>query len=85
MNAMDLSGLPEFIGNAWTLAKEIGKGGGGSTEEPTVCFVLLPVGLGVLAIGLQRIRRRILPGAWRKDGRSGSRLRPRLERKVQTA
>ena len=82
---MDLAGLPELVGNAWTLAKEIGKGGGGSTEEPTVCFVLLPIGVGVLAISFQRLRRVILSGAWRKDGRSGSRLRPRLERKVQTA
>ena len=38
----------DLLGLAWTLAKEIGKGGGGSTEEPTVCFALVPVALGVL-------------------------------------
>jgi hypothetical protein len=57
---MDLSGLPELVAGAWTLAKEIGKGGGGSTEEPTVCIVLLPIGVGVLAIGLRRVWRAIL-------------------------
>ena len=38
------------------LAKEIGKGGGGSTEEPTVCFSLLPVGLGVAFVVVQRLK-----------------------------
>jgi hypothetical protein len=64
------------------LAKEVGKGGGGSTEEPTVCFALLPVGIGLLWVGLRRLRAGILRNAWRQDGRSdpnGS------ERKVQTA
>ena len=42
-----------------TLAKEMGKGGGGSTEEPTVCMALLPIGLGVLAVGAQALRRRL--------------------------
>ena len=42
------------------LAKEIGKGGGGSTEEPTVCFTLLPFGLAILALGLHRLKRGIL-------------------------
>jgi hypothetical protein len=62
---MDLAGLADLL-------KEIGKGGGGSTEEPTVCFVLLPIGVGVLAIGFQRVRKGILRVAWRKDGRSGA-------------
>jgi hypothetical protein len=83
---MDLAGLSEALTGAWTLAKEMGKGGGGSTEEPTVCMVLLPIGLGVLAIGLQRLRRGILRAAWRKDGRSGSTSSGVVaERKVQTA
>jgi hypothetical protein len=44
----------DLIGLAWTvLAKEIGKGGGGSTEEPTVCMSLLPVALGVLFVVLK--------------------------------
>ena len=41
----------------WILAKEVGKGGGGSTEEPTVCFTLLPFAVGVAWLALQRIRR----------------------------
>jgi len=43
------------------LAKEIGKGGGGSTEDPTVCMALLPIGLGVLAVSVQALRRRFRP------------------------
>jgi len=54
---MDLSGLPDLLASVWTLAKEIGKGGGGSTEEPTVCISLLPVALGVAFVALQRFRR----------------------------
>ena len=42
------------------LAKEIGKGGGGSTEEPTVCFTLLPFAAGILFIAYQRFKRGIL-------------------------
>ena len=53
---MDLSALPDVLAGAWTLAKEIGKGGGGSTEEPTVCITLLPVALGVAFVGLRRLR-----------------------------
>ena len=54
---MDLSALPDLLAGAWTLAKDIGKGGGGSTEEPTVCMSLLPVALGVVLVALQRVRR----------------------------
>ncbi len=55
---MDLSAvLGETIGGVWTLAKEVNKGGGGSTEEPTVCMTLLPVGLGVAFVALQSLRR----------------------------
>ena len=54
---MDLSALPDVVAGAWTLAKEIGKGGGGSTEEPTVCMSLLPVALGVVFVVAQRFRR----------------------------
>ena len=53
---MDLSALPDLLAGAWTLAKDIGKGGGGSTEEPTVCMSLLPVALGVVFVALQRMR-----------------------------
>lgn len=66
-----------------TLAKEIGKGGGGSTEEPTVCFALLPVGLGVAFVLVQRLRGLGIlrpPG-----GRTAAPLRSKPERKVQTA
>ena len=76
---MSLMDLPSLLG---VLAKEIGKGGGGSTEEPTVCFALLPIGLGLLWVGLRAMRRGILNAAWRKDGRSAPRG---AERKVQTA
>lgn len=77
---MDASALVAF---AETLAKEIGKGGGGSTEEPTVCFALVPVGLGVaFAVGQRLKELGILrpPG-----GRTAAPLRKKLERKVQTA
>jgi hypothetical protein len=53
---MDLSALNDLLAGAWTLAKEIGKGGGGSTEEPTVCMSLLPVALGVAYVALRRLR-----------------------------
>ena len=53
---MDLSALSDVLATAGTLAKEIGKGGGGSTEEPTVCMSLLPVALGVAFVGFQRLR-----------------------------
>jgi hypothetical protein len=50
---MDLSAL---LANVEILAKEIGKGGGGSTEEPTVCMSLLPIALGVAFVVVQRMR-----------------------------
>ena len=52
---MDLSALSDVLAYAGTLAKEIGKGGGGSTEEPTVCMSLLPVALGVAFVAVQRL------------------------------
>ena len=60
MFGMDLAGLPDWLAGVGALAKEIGKGGGGSTEEPTVCMSLLPVALGVAFVGLQRLRGGIL-------------------------
>ncbi len=56
---MDHSALGDLLASAWTLAKEIGKGGGGSTEEPTVCISLLPVALGVAYVALQRLRQAV--------------------------
>jgi hypothetical protein len=53
---MDLSALGDLLAGVGTLAKEMGKGGGGSTEEPTVCMSLLPVVLGVAYVALQRLR-----------------------------
>ena len=53
---MDLSALSDVLAYAGTLAKEIGKGGGGSTEEPTVCMSLLPVALGAAFVAVQRVR-----------------------------
>jgi hypothetical protein len=53
---MDLSALLDVLATAGTLAKEVGKGGGGSTEEPTVCMSLLPVALGAAFVVLQRLR-----------------------------
>jgi hypothetical protein len=79
---MDVSALPAFLdwlASAGTLAKDIGKGGGGSTEEPTVCITLLPVALGVAFVGLQRVRRIL------RRLEEGRPLRSRPERKVQTA
>jgi len=77
---MDVSALPHLLAGLATLAKEIGKGGGGSTEEPTVCISLLPVALGVLFVGLRAVRRDIL-----KRLEEGRPLRRKPERKVQTA
>lgn len=56
---MDLTALSDLLANAGTLAKEVGKGGGGSTDEPTVCMSLLPVALGVAFVVLQRLRQLI--------------------------
>ena len=56
---MDLSALSDLLTSAGTLAKEIGKGGGGSTEEPTVCMSLLPVALGLGLIAVQRMRQKL--------------------------
>ena len=56
---MDLTALSDLLANAGMLAKEVGKGGGGSTEEPTVCMSLLPVALGVAFIAVQRVRQLI--------------------------
>jgi hypothetical protein len=53
---MDVSAVSALLSNVGILAKEIGKGGGGSTEEPSVCMTLLPVALGVAFIGVQRLR-----------------------------
>jgi hypothetical protein len=55
---MDLSALADLLANAGILAKDIGKGGGGSTEEPTLCLSLLPVALGVLLVAIERVRGR---------------------------
>ena len=65
----------DLLGLAWTLAKEIGKGGGGSTEEPTVCFALLPVAVGVVYAVLKS----------RSPGRRTTAPAHQPERKVQTA
>ena len=56
---MDLLALGDVLASAWTLAKEIGKGGGGSTEEPTVCISLLPVALGVACVALRAVRQQL--------------------------
>jgi hypothetical protein len=53
---MDLTALSDLLVNAGMLAKEVGKGGGGSTDEPTVCMSLLPVVLGVAFVAVQRLR-----------------------------
>jgi hypothetical protein len=51
--------VQDLIGGALTLARDIGKGGGGSTEEPTVCFTLLPFAAGLAMLGLAALRRRL--------------------------
>jgi hypothetical protein len=53
-----LAVLSDLVGGVLILAKEYGKGGGGSTEEPTVCMSLLPIGLGVVVAASQSLRRR---------------------------
>jgi hypothetical protein len=80
MMGMDVSALYHLLAGLGTLAKEIGKGGGGSTEEPTVCMSLLPLALGVVFVGLRAMRRDIL-----KRLEEGRPLRRKPERKVQTA
>jgi hypothetical protein len=57
---MDLAALGDVLAGALTLAKEMGKGGGGSTEDPTVCMALLPVGLGVLVVGVGSLLRHLI-------------------------
>jgi hypothetical protein len=71
-----LAPLQDVLG---VLAKEIGKGGGGSTEEPTVCMSLLPIALAVAFFGLRSLRDTI------KRMEEGRPLRRKSERKVQTA
>ena len=56
---MDLSALSDVLANVGVLAKDIGKGGGGSTEEPTVCISLLPIALGVAFVALRRVRQQL--------------------------
>src|SRR5262249_39974461 len=73
---MDLASVLDVLG------KEVGKGGGGRPQEPTVCFALLPLGIWLLCVGLRHLRAGILRNAWRQDGRSD---RNGSERKVQTA
>ena len=53
---MELSAVADLLANLGILAKDIGKGGGGSTEEPQVCTTLLPVALGVAFVAVQRLR-----------------------------
>ena len=53
-----LAVVGDLVGGALTLAKEVGKGGGGSTEEPTVCITLLPFAVGLVFVALQRFRAR---------------------------
>jgi hypothetical protein len=50
---MDLSAVSDVLANVGILAKDIGKGGGGSTEEPTVCISLVPVAVGVAFVALR--------------------------------
>lgn len=57
MELMALAG--DLVGGALTLAKEIGKGGGGSPDEPTVCMALVPFGLAVLVAGASSLRRKL--------------------------
>jgi hypothetical protein len=56
---MDLSVVSDLLAYAAILAKEIGKGGGGSTDEPTVCMSLLPVAAGVVFVVVQRLRQAV--------------------------
>ena len=65
---MDLLALGDVLAGAWTLAKEIGKGGGGSTEEPTVCISLLPVALGVAYVALRSLRHAVKARALKARG-----------------
>jgi hypothetical protein len=55
--------VEHIIGGALTLARDVGKGGGGSTEEPTVCMSLLPFALAVVLLGAQRLRRHLARSA----------------------
>jgi len=74
---MDLSAVGDLLASGLTLAKEIGKGGGGSTEEPTVCMSLLPVALGVAFVALQRFRRALRErGMLTRDPRKVERKKP---------
>jgi hypothetical protein len=54
-----LAAVGDLIGGALTLAKDIGKGGGGAEEEPGVCMTLLPFALGLAYIAIGSLRRRM--------------------------
>ena len=83
---MDLAAVVSgLLNGAGVLAKEMGKGGGGSTEEPTVCISLLPIGLGVLVLGVAGLRRRLAGYTMRAPGGRATAPVPTPERKVQTA
>ena len=56
---MELSAVTDLLANLGILAKDIGKGGGGSTDEPQVCMSLLPVALGVVFVVVQRLRQAV--------------------------
>ncbi len=49
----------DVVGGIIILAKEVGKGGGGSTEEPTVCMALLPFALGIGYVAAESFRRKV--------------------------
>lgn len=56
---MDLATvIREALGGAVTLSRDIGKGGGGSTDEPTVCMTLLPFAAGLVLVLASEARRR---------------------------
>ena len=65
-----LAAVGDLIGGALTLAKDIGKGGGGSEEEPEVCMTLLPCALGLGYVALQSFRR------WLRRDRDGRAEQP---------
>ena len=58
-----LAAIGDVIGSAWVLAKDMGKGGGGAPDDPTVCIVVLPIALAVGALAASDLRTRRRPRA----------------------
>ncbi|MBI2756297.1 MAG: hypothetical protein HYX52_06275 [Chloroflexi bacterium] len=65
-----LASMGDLVGGALTLAKDIGKGGGGAPDEPTVCIVLVPIGLTLALVAFGDLRSRLRRNAGARNAPS---------------